>query len=99
MGSRRLETSSFFVDQDEGCQVHLLIFIARRERVHSHVRWRGGDKQCNLCLGLSRCYKWILKLLPATIALGTLEFILVSRVFTHLLTGQSELPTLRKESK
>lgn len=66
-----------FVGQDEGCQVHLLIFIARRDRVHSLVRWR-MDKQCDPCLGLSRCYKWIMKLLPATIALGALGFVLIS---------------------
>lgn len=32
---------------------------------------RGWDKPCNPCWGLNCCYKWIVKLLPAAVALGT----------------------------
>lgn len=57
----------------EGCQVHL--------GSHSHCQpegmeftfmsGRGWDEPCNPCWGLNCCYKWIMKLLPAAVALGT----------------------------
>lgn len=54
--------------KDARC-ILVLISVVRGYGVHSHVR--GWDKPCNPCWGLNCCYKWIMKLLPAAVALGT----------------------------